>query len=649
MFKKFIQQTLLLSLLFASVSALAQKGTIRGTLTDESTGELLMFANVVIEGTDPLVGSQTDLDGNYELKIDPGTYTLTFSYVGYTDQKISDVVVTEGEITVLDYNMSAEGITLDEEIIVSATRIDRTENAILTLQMKAPGIQDGISAQEISRFGANNAAESMKRVTGASVVDGKFVLVRGLGDRYSSAQLNGQQLPSTDPYRNASPLDLIPANLVDNIIASKTFTADQPGNFTGGNINIQTKSFPERFTLSASISSSYNTQVSFKDDFLTYQGGDLDWLGYDDGFRERAAILQDEEARSQLNNQAWIFALGDPELRETIGAASDAVNPQFSSTTTDSPTNYGASFSIGNQFNVGNRPLGVLFNINYQRNFNHYTNGRDARWELLQGADDLNLNRDLIESRSVDNPVVGGMFGLSYKISPTNKIAFNAIYNHSGEKQSMYSVGPYPGIISGSGTFETRQLLWQEREFRSYQFQGEHVLSESGVELEWGLGLVNSTQEEPDLRLFANEFRIRNDELVYFISPAEYDLPFHFWRELEDDQYQGKVDLIIPFAKSKSSANKIKFGGSYRNKERAFFEDRWQMFNFNNVEPYDGSADFFERNSGLIGDNNDQVGLYPTEQLDPANSYDGEEVVTAGYAMITYDWPKFKIIAGTTG
>ncbi|NRB63659.1 MAG: carboxypeptidase-like regulatory domain-containing protein, partial [Saprospiraceae bacterium] len=295
----------------------AQEGTIRGTITDVETGEPLMFTSVFIKDTNPPFGAQTDLDGNYEIRIPEGSYTLEVSYIGYASKTITDVMVKENEVTILDFSMVEETEQL-QEVIVQASRIDRTENALLILQRKATTIQDGISAQEISRFGSNNAAETMKRVTGASVVDGKYVFVRGLGDRYSSAQLNGLQLPSTDPYRNSMQLDLIPANVLDNVIASKTFTPDQPGNFTGGNVNLKTKAFPERFTLAASFSTSYNTLVTGTNNFLTHEGGQTDWLGYDDGTRSIPGILQDSNYINTITQSSAILARRDSGLAHLI-------------------------------------------------------------------------------------------------------------------------------------------------------------------------------------------------------------------------------------------------------------------------------------------------------------------------------------------
>ena len=147
------------------------------------------------------------------------------------------------------------------------------------LQRNSDKIQDGISYQEMSRMAVGNVATAMTKITGTSIQEGKYVVVRGLGDRYSLSQLNGLPMPSIDPYRNSAQLDLIPTKLLDNIIATKTFTPDQPGTFTGGNIDIRTKSFPERQTLSLSVSMGYNSQNNLREDFLSHEGGDGDkWL-----------------------------------------------------------------------------------------------------------------------------------------------------------------------------------------------------------------------------------------------------------------------------------------------------------------------------------------------------------------------------------
>ena len=296
----------------------AQKGTVVGKVFDIEDGELLMFVSVVVEGSTK--GTSSDLDGNYRLELDPGTYTLTATYVSYANKIIEDVVVNPGEVLTLDIPMMTESTQLSE-VVVKSKALKNTEGALIMLRRKAEAVQDGISSQEIKRLGSSNAAESMKSVTGASVLDGKYVYLRGIGDRYNSTTLNNQSLPSVDPYRNATQLDMIPANLLDNLIASKTFTPDQPGNSTGGNLNITTKSFPEDFTMSLSMSSSYNTVSSLQNNFLTYEGGAKDWVGFDDGSRELPNAFRNPEMLSILS------ANSGSKMERSLDKARHLINP----------------------------------------------------------------------------------------------------------------------------------------------------------------------------------------------------------------------------------------------------------------------------------------------------------------------------------
>ena len=152
-------------------------------------------------------------------------------------------------------------------MVITAERIDNNEVALLSLQRKSFAVQDGISSEEIGRLGVSNAAESVKQVTGASIEEGKYVVMRGLGDRYSVTQMNGVALPSSDPYRNSSNMDLIPSNMIENLVTVKTFTPDQPGSFTGGKVDVTTKSLPDEFYFNFGLSTTYNTQASLRDDF----------------------------------------------------------------------------------------------------------------------------------------------------------------------------------------------------------------------------------------------------------------------------------------------------------------------------------------------------------------------------------------------
>lgn len=210
----------------------AQTGGIAGKVIEAESGFEIIGGNVVIKGTG--TGSSTDLDGNYLIQsLEPGTYTLECSYIGFETKDIVDVVVESGKVTQMDIQMGETSIQL-EVAVVTGKKITNTETALLAIQKKAPVILDGISSAQISKSGDNDVASAVKRVTGVTVEDGKYVYVRGLGDRYSKTTLNGATIPGLDPNRNTVQMDLFPTDLIDNIIIYKTFSPNLPGDFSGG-------------------------------------------------------------------------------------------------------------------------------------------------------------------------------------------------------------------------------------------------------------------------------------------------------------------------------------------------------------------------------------------------------------------------------
>jgi len=647
-----------LLIILSSHSLLAQEeGIIRGSVTDKNTGETLIGVNILVEGT--MNGTITDFDGNFNLtKVPAGTVNLVFSYISYNTQTIADVEVKPGEATILSVALAPATEEI-EEVTVVAKQLTNSENAILGMQKRAEGIQDGISAIEMKKFGSSNAAESMVKVTGVSIVDGKDIFVRGLGDRYSSVQMDGQELPGTDPYKNSADLDLIPANLLDNIITSKTFTPDLPGTFTGGNVNIKTKAFPDRFTLNFGISVAMNEQASLNDNFLTYDGASTDWLGYDKGFRDIPDLLM--ERGGELTTNLYIRARNGekyPDEAALLDNSARSVNPQMSPGTMSSPLDQKVNFSIGNQWQVfGNKQLGFVMGVNYRRDFKFYDQGTSANWELVQaGAESLGALYQLDDSKAVENPQINGLATLAFKYSNNGSVELNYTYNHDAEKVARVQDGTYPGALSGTTRFQTRGLGFTERELQMFKLNGHHVFPGlNNTRIDYSGSKINSTQYEPDVRLFANSYRLNPDDPTdttgYFMSRAEYDMPFHFWRELQDEQYQGKVDITIPFAQNKNSSNKIKVGGFYSTKDRSFRETTYQ-YERDKGEPYAGNPTYYfgPDNTGIIGQQTNGrniIGNYIYNQTKHQNNYLGSTDVMALYGMITYNLtPKLKAIAG---
>ncbi len=618
--------------------ALAQEGVIKGRVTDAKTGETLVGVNVYLDGT--TTGSSTDIDGNFTINhVKEGNYIVVASFITYSILKKQSVSVNGGQITTINLALLPTTQILDA-VEISAKAGRNTEDAILTMQSKSASMQDGISSREMAKAGGGNAAESAKMITGTSVVDGKYVFVRGLGDRYTTAQLNGASLISTDPYMNSAPLDIIPSNLLDNIITTKTATPDKPGNFTGGIINLTTRDIPEKRIFSMSQSITYNPQSSFNNRFLTYEGGKSDWLGYDDGTRDLPAILQDESNLALLSSPLLqIMAKKNSTYANLLDKASKSLSSQMAPTTTNSFTNHSTSLSFGNKYKLLNKPLGIMMGMNFSRNFSSYDNGRNQAWDLTgTAAEELFTYYDLSDNKSTENPQLSGVAGATYQFNKHHEIGLLQIYNHDTEKMARYQRGHIPGKISGQDKiFETRTLKFTERGLSTTQLKGSHTFSRlRNSKLNWISAFTSSFQDEPDLRFFANE---TVGDSVYYISVSEYDLPYHYFRYLNDKASEFKIDFTIPFTKNLTE-NSIKTGISIISKEREFEEYRFYFKNKNGLAYNGDQFEFFGAdNTGVINyDASSQsyvIGNYLVNNTKVSNNYRGSEQVNAAFAMVT--------------
>lgn len=659
-------------ILFLSAFALAaQTGVLSGKVIDKSTGETLIGASIVVQkdGTQ-VTGTTTDFDGNYALDVQGGVYDLVVSYVSYSKQTITGVEVKSGQANVLDIALESESQTLNE-VVVKAAVVKNTDAALIALQRRAFSIQDGVSSQQISRTGSSNAADAMRQMTGAVVEGGRFIVMRGLGDRYSLSQLNGVTLPSTDPYRNSTSLDLIPAQMIENIITLKTFTPDLPGNFSGGLVNINTKSFPDKFNLAFSIGTEYNSQSSLIDNFRGQPSqGEYDWLGFDDGSRDQPEYLTNANTRDQLIPSLYLQARnpnpGNEAARDLFNRSSRDLSNEFVPELRSTPLNSSMNFSVGNKFRLFGNDLGFTLGVNYSSKFSHYDNGIVATY--------INTNFDRLfdyqlinnDTRSVENPQLGALFNVAYKFSSNHVLTGNIIFNNDAEIAGRTQSGRFLGQVSDSrADFNTNSLEFTQRQFTSYQLGGKHVFPGlNGTEIEWLVNTTNSFQREPDLRYFAYTGIGEGETREVYINNSEIQFPSHFFRDLVDDRLQGKLDISIPFLTkgNPGSSNRIKMGASYSTAERDFEEYRYNINNsgvpasinfstfgedFTKFFDYSnfGIIDTTFRNDGSI--QRYVTGYHYINQVSAKNFYTGSEDIIAAYLMGIFNiTPKLKAVAG---
>ncbi len=631
----------LLTLFFLTGGFLCAQGAISGTIVDKASGETVIGAYIVIQGTTN--GTTTDFDGKYSLRLDPGSYVLEYSYTGYPTQIVEGITVVDGEVTYQDVTMSdEEGVALELNVTVTAERLTNTEVAVLVERKESIVISDNLSVQEMARYGASDASGALKKVTGASVSGGKYVFIRGLGDRYSLTQLNGLIMPSTDPYRNSAQLDLIPTNLVDNISTSKTFTPDQPGNFTGGNIDIRTKKFPDLKTISISVSGGYNSQSNLTDNFLTHEGGSNDYLGYDNA-RAIPEVFSNPESRQFLSRTGVnMAAAGDPAATEAIQGSFASINNKFVPETNRSNLDHGLAASYGNKFKVGANTLGVIATASFKQDYQHLEDYGTANFEVIDfESDTLEPRLDIRTDRSVLNPTTSGLVGLAYRIGPSHELSFTGMYNHTSEKISRRVQGSRPDNLIAPRLLQGYQLSFIEQEMFNYQLGGEHNFPKlNNAKIEWRTSLVNSSQIEPQTRFFENTFNTQTGVYGGF-DGADVNSPILFWRDLEDEQQTGKIDLTLPIGKKKGTS--LKFGGYYSNKDRSSTQDQFNLqarTASTTLNELGGDVNEFTsaENSGVIGpdprrEGRQLVGNYLADMTRFQDSYTGFEKITAAYGM----------------
>tara|TARA_B100000674_G_scaffold44090_1_gene30510 strand:+ start:27397 stop:30204 length:2808 start_codon:yes stop_codon:yes gene_type:complete len=614
---------LVISLLLLSTSLWAQKGTIKGKVTAAATGEELIGAMVYILGTSN--GAMVDIDGYYTLQADPGTYKVVCSYISYRTDTAT-VTVKPGEVTTHNFQLSDNAIAI-QTFVKEAKAVKSSENYMLKLKQKSATVMEGVTAQEFSKRGDNTAAAAVKRVTGVTIEGGKYVYVRGLSDRYSLTTLNRSQIPGLDPNRNGVQLDIFPSVMIENMTIVKTFSPDLPGNFTGGLVNIETKDFPDKFSFSFTSSFTYNTQTSFNKNFLTYQGGATDWLGFDDYTRSVPSVAVGEIPALFTDNE---------KLQRITRAFSKEMAPS-----TKTPfLNQRYALTIGNTKKLFGKDFGFVFGASYWHKFQHIEEDAETnKWTLtgkVDETDNLTLLRGLKDIKSTENALIGLLGNLSYKLSSNHKIGLNFLFNQNGIKNTAFQEGQIPED-QPELYYQTRALEFTERQLLSTQFRAEHYFEKlKKLKVDWFVSYNKSKQKEPDLRYFNNDYTISpSGDTLYDIQAAIYAVPTRFFRYLDQKTLDGKVYFTMDLFEKGGKTSKLKYGGAYLSKERLFTSRRFNYRTQGNV-PFTGDVEAYLADSNMVlptAGNPSANYIYIEDATEKRNSYKGQQTVIGAYVM----------------
>jgi TonB-dependent receptor len=603
-------------------------GAVTGRVVHAVTG--LGVPGVTVTMVDGGGSTNSDLNGAFRLDgVAAGSRNVVATKEGFAPVSVTDVIVQPGLAARVEVSLTPMADVVNmEAFTVSADLVANSGIGLLDARQRSAVISDAIGGDEISRLGFGNAAVAMRAVTGASVIDGRYVFIRGLGERYSSTSLDGAEVPSADPDRRAVQLDLFPAELTDAIVTSKTFTPDRPGNFTGGNVDIRTKSFPEERTLGLSFGLSGNSRVTGKSR-LGYVASERDWLGRDDGARQLPAAVASTGIPPR-------FSAPDAVIGEMSRSFTPVMTPRVVG---DAPLNRSAALAFGDRFDFGTQVLGVVVAANYDRSFGGYRDGRLARHEL-QGieAPQLSTTIDLADWRSTEEVTAGGMAKVAWQPSSEHEITFTGLANLASEDTARLQTGLYlaGGGLDETQTYTTRTLKFVERELTSAQVAGRHLLPRlEEARIEWHAARSRNVQDEPDTRFF-NMAERRLDGGSFFdwqisglINPARY------FRRLTEEREEFSFDVTLPLERWIGRAASFKAGYHDSDTDRVFRER--QFVYRAGVGSFNGDAEalFAPGQVGQVGPSGLFLSTSPflQDSSSPRNNYDGAQEISSWYGM----------------
>jgi outer membrane receptor protein involved in Fe transport len=600
-------------------------GVLSGLVVDRDSGEGLIDAGIEVQ---PL-GKKgfTDLDGRFSMELPAGKYDVRVFYPMFNSKELRNITIKPGETNSINVTLvPQEGEMTVVEVVESAEKA--AEATQILLRKRAAAVTDRISAEAIARIPASDAAEILTKVTGVSVVNKKYVYVRGLGDRYSKTTLNNLRLPSPEPEKKIVPMDLFPSETIKSINVVKSYTPDLPGEFSGGLVQIETKDHPDAFQAKISVSTGYNSETTGRD-FKTYNGGDWDWLGFDDGSRQ----IPDEIPAGFVRPRG-IVGTGGYTQEEIIGFARSFENVWNPRTKTAGPP-VGLGFMIGDKLGR----FGYLGTLNYSHSYQTKTD-EQRTWYRTGFGGRQSVYADFDFDTYEEKVNYGGLLNFGLELSPYHRIAFKNFYNRKSED----SVREYAGFHDTWGDdIYDRRLRWWEEELYQGQLRGEHYFDRIKSDITWRVGFSESQMEEPDLREVQYWWDSEAQTTLNWLDGPQSGT--RFFGDLYEDRFDVGLDWKVDGSDFLRFPAAFAMGISYYWRERDFDYRRFSYVRGPGIL----DADIFADPETLFAPENFKArdGFILRETTRPTDSYNATERNEAAYGMLDFTlFDRLRVVGG---
>ncbi len=600
----------------------AQSVNIRGRIIN-TKNEPVPGASIVIQETKKLVSA--NVEGEFNFTLEKGKrYSVLVSSTGYQSKSVDEIdpatLVDEPLVIVLEPK-----VTTGESIVIRSTRRQESTVALLTFQRTSSSMASGLAADFIRRTPDKNTGEVLKRVSGASIQDNRFVVVRGLSDRYNAAMLNTAQLPSSEPDRKAFSFDMFPAALIDNIIIHKTATPEFTGEFSGGLVQVNTRDIPTKDVLTVGVGIGYNNQSTFKP-FTSNARNKFDWLGFDDGTRN----LPDSFPANARDYRA--LGKNAAGVARQVALSQDFSGDVYRESTSDAMPiyNFNLTYAKTHRFKRGGI-LGTLVGMTYRKAQLIYE--VDRRFHEADGT----VIFDYKDRQNLYQVNWGGVANISY-VKGRTKISWKNLFNQLYEDKYYVREGYNTSRLNDLKLYSS---YLNQRSLATTQLEGEHQLSKGGIKLRWNGNAGYNMKTQPDLRtaLYA---RTINTTQPFDIDP---DDTRRFYSELQDYSVGGGGQLIVPMNWGLKDKQTLKLGGGNTTRFRDFSSRifRYNVTNYNSFIAANGRKPVEE---AFQSENMGNSGFVLEEFTNNVDSYFGISVLNSAYGMMDNTFGDLRLIWG---
>ncbi len=580
----------LLFLILSTLTALA--GNIKGNISDKTTKEPLIGATVQVVGTS--LGAATDLDGNYSIEVGEGTYTLSVRYIGYVDITVPDVRVSGSSSIVMNFEMESDAQTLGEVSIVARKNLE-SERALQVERQRATLAIENLGAKEMSLKGIGNVQEGVKQITGISIADAGQLIVRGLGDRYSTTTLNGLPIASPNPDHKLIPLDLFPSSTVQNITVSKVYDASVFADYSGAHIDISTKEnvTEDFFNVNLNVGSAFNT------------------LGKDFYEMDRDGTL-----------------LRTPSLDESIYDMSLSEFDQYVQTHNIFKTNFdvkkktalpnfGGNIGFGKNIGIKGQTLSILASLSAS---NESQNVYDATTRTLEASTGTPQN-DFTYDEYTSRLNIAGLASVGLTLREADRVGYSFFYarnaSDSYEARQGHDAENHP--LAGSNDVTHIYTL------QNHQLNGLHHIGRQW-ELTWGGSYSKTSSEEPDRR---QVMFTRNDDGTYSLFKLNRQETMRYYGDLNEDEWVGNIAAKYNWKEN----DFVRFGFSYKDKNRDYMGTRF----FYNINGLDITTDNIYHTSDYLNQANVENGnIAINRRMQSHDTYRAGMDIYAAYATTDF-------------